>query len=55
MKALALVSQISALTLGFSANLADAMIGAAIFAVLCVVVVMIGSGFRVTKPRTVRS
>lgn len=41
MKALALAVQIAALTLGFAANRADAMAGAAIFAVLCVIVVFI--------------
>lgn len=41
MKALALAVQIAALTLGFASNRADAMAGAAIFAVLCVVVVFI--------------
>lgn len=41
MKHLALAVQIAALTLGFAANRADAMAGAAIFAVLCVVVVFI--------------
>lgn len=43
MKAMALAVQIAALTLGFAANRADAMAGAAIFAVLCVVVVFIRS------------
>lgn len=43
MKHLALAVQIAALTLGFTANRADAMAGAAIFAVLCVVVVFIRS------------
>ena len=41
MKYIALAAQIAALTVGFSANRADALAAAAMFAVLCVVVVFI--------------
>lgn len=41
MKYIALAAQIAALTVGFSANRADALAGAAIFAVLCAVVVVL--------------
>jgi hypothetical protein len=52
MKYIALVAQIAALTFGFSANRADALAGAAIFAVLCVVVVFVKEG-RVETARRV--
>lgn len=56
MNPLALAAQIAALTLVFSINHADAMAGAAIFAVLCVVVTALrGAGFRVTKTSRARS
>lgn len=41
MNRLALAAQIAALTVGFSANRADALAAAAVFAVLCVIVVFI--------------
>ena len=43
MKHIALFAQIAALTMSWSSNRADAMAAAAIFAVLCVVVVAIKS------------
>lgn len=44
MKYTALLAQIAALSFGFSANRADALAGAAIFSVLCVVVVFLREG-----------
>lgn len=43
MKLLLALLQILMLALGFAANRADAMAGAAVFAVLCVVVVILGT------------
>jgi hypothetical protein len=54
MKALALVVQIAVLTLGFAANRADAMAGAAIFAVLCVVVVILDQSGTANNASTTR-
>lgn len=44
MKHLVFAAQVAALTLGFFSNRADALAGAAIFAVLCVVVVFVKEG-----------
>ena len=41
MKYIALAAQIATLTMSWSSNRADAMAGAAVFAVLCVVVVFV--------------
>ncbi len=49
MKHIALFAQISAFTMSWSSNRADAMAAAAIFAVLCVVVVLIKSNAKVKR------
>ena len=46
-----LLLQIFMLALGFSSNRADAMVGAAAFAVLCVVIVLIGEMKRTNYAR----
>jgi hypothetical protein len=52
MKAMALAVQITALTFGFAANRADAMAGSAIFAVLCVIVVILDQSGTANNART---
>ena len=49
MKHIALFAQIATLTMSWSSNRADAMAAAAIFAVLCVVVVFIKSNSSFTN------
>ena len=52
MKHIALFAQVATLTMSWSSNRADAMAAAAIFAVLCVVVVLIKSTFRPKRNTT---
>lgn len=52
MKHIALFAQIATLTMSWSSNRADAMAAAAIFAVLCVVVVFVKGGKRNERQAT---
>jgi|CXWJ01.1.fsa_nt_gi hypothetical protein len=52
MKHIALFAQVATLTMSWSSNRADAMAAAAIFAVLCVVVVLIKSSNRSSRGAT---
>ena len=52
MKHIALFAQIATLTMSWSSNRSDAMAAAAIFAVLCVVVVFVKGGKRNERQAT---